>query len=80
MNGLAYHIRRSVETLRAAVGEAPFTLRRLNRPQPKSPGEADGAAPDSVTITVSIGVAEPGETNLRPERVIDAADAALYRA
>lgn len=69
-----------VEALRAAVAEDRFTLRRPDRPPPKSSGEANGAAPDSVTITISIGVAESTETNVTPERVIDAADAALYRA
>lgn len=35
---------------------------------------------DHLSVTVSIGVAEPGTRNRQPEQVIQAADQALYRA
>ena len=36
--------------------------------------------PDGLSVTVSIGVAEPGTRYRQPEQVINAADQALYRA
>ena len=36
--------------------------------------------PDHLSVTVSIGVSEPGTRNRQPEQVIQAADQALYRA
>jgi diguanylate cyclase (GGDEF)-like protein len=35
---------------------------------------------DRLSVTVSIGVAEPSTRNRQPEQVIQAADQALYRA
>jgi diguanylate cyclase (GGDEF)-like protein len=43
-------------------------------PQPASP------SPDHLSVTVSIGVAEPSTRNRQPEQVIQSADQALYRA
>jgi len=37
-------------------------------------------APDPLSVTVSIGVAEPSTRNRQPEQVIQSADQALYRA
>ncbi len=37
-------------------------------------------SPDRLSVTVSIGVAEPSTRNRKPEQVIQAADQALYRA
>ena len=37
-------------------------------------------APDRLSVTVSIGVAEPSTRNRQPEQVIQSADQALYRA
>ena len=37
-------------------------------------------SPDRLSVTVSIGVAEPSTRNRQPEQVIQAADQALYRA
>ena len=50
------------------AGKEKDRLRRSNQP------------PDRLSVTVSIGVAEPGTRNRRPEQVIQAADQALYRA
>jgi diguanylate cyclase (GGDEF)-like protein len=41
---------------------------------------ASNSLPDHLSVTVSIGVAEPGTRNRQPEQVIQAADQALYRA
>src|SRR5713226_5308627 len=43
-------------------------------PQPAS------QSPDHLSVTVSIGVAEPSTRNRQPEQVIQSADQALYRA
>ncbi len=74
-----------VESLRAAVAGTQFTLRRPDRPRekPASPPASEPANPGAkpvVTITISIGVAEPSRRHSTPELVLDAADAALYRA
>jgi len=47
-------------------------------PQTASP-ETD-RLPDRLSVTVSIGVAEPSTRNRQPEQVIQSADQALYRA
>ncbi|MGH9816784.1 MAG: diguanylate cyclase [Candidatus Acidiferrales bacterium] len=73
-----------VESLRAAIAESNFTLRRPDRPA-KKPDQAPEPEPDpdpknSVSITVSVGVAAPSKRHSTPELVLDAADNALYRA
>jgi GGDEF domain-containing protein len=74
-----------VESLRTAVADTQFTLRRPDRPREK-PASAPVAEPNNpatklvVTITISIGVAEPSHRHSTPELVLDAADAALYCA
>jgi diguanylate cyclase (GGDEF)-like protein len=45
--------------------------------QPRLP---ENHQPDHLSVTVSIGVAEPSTRNRQPEQVIQAADQALYRA
>jgi len=44
------------------------------------PGTSRQIAKDELSVTVSIGVAEPARTNQEVEQVIQAADKALYRA
>jgi len=69
-----------LETLRRRIGDSPFTLRAPGRPRRKPKGPTDDARPRRrVGVTVSIGAAE-GSDREPPERVIKAADAALYRA
>lgn len=70
-----------LEVLRKAVGTARFTLRSPSRPtrKPKRPRPNDSAGED-VSITISIGVAEPTDENMETEDVLAAADQALYRA
>ena len=70
-----------VEDLREAIEESTFTLRGHDRPKirPEKPVRATGGR-RTISITVSIGVAEPDEGGADPEDVIRAADQALYRA
>ena len=70
-----------VEDLREAIEESTFTLRGHDRPKirPEKPVRATGSR-RTISITVSIGVAEPDEGGADPEDVIRAADQALYRA
>ena len=72
------------EAVRKAVADARFVLRGPDRPARKpfrirtarQPNEAS----QSVGITISIGIAERSRRHSTPELVLDAADAALYRA
>ena len=70
-----------LEVLRKAVKTSRFTLRGPSRPtrKPKRPRPDDSARED-VSITISIGAAEPTEENIDTEDVLAAADQALYRA
>jgi diguanylate cyclase (GGDEF)-like protein len=70
-----------LESLRKAVQATGFTLRSPDRPRrrPKTlPPAEDGR--QRVSVTVSIGVAQPGRDTTAPEAVVRAADRALYRA
>ncbi|MDA2914670.1 diguanylate cyclase, partial [Acidobacteriia bacterium AH_259_A11_L15] len=49
------------------------------RRKPKKPRRAS-ASPNQVSVTVSMGVAEPDARHTTPQEVIQAADQALYRA
>jgi diguanylate cyclase (GGDEF)-like protein len=46
----------------------------------KTTAASPSQSPDRLSVTVSIGVAEPSTRNRQPEQVIQAADQALYRA
>jgi diguanylate cyclase (GGDEF)-like protein len=67
-----------VESLRSTIAEAGFVLRGPDGPERK-PGPSPGAS-RRVDISVSIGIAERSKRHSTPELVLDAADAALYRA
>ncbi|MGH9792337.1 MAG: diguanylate cyclase [Candidatus Acidiferrales bacterium] len=69
-----------VESLRAAIAESNFTLRRPDRPAKKPEQKPEPDPKNSVSITVSVGVAAPSKRHSTPELVLDAADNALYRA
>jgi len=82
-----------LESLRAIIERSHFKLRRFERRTTLRPGEADrrksskkkiaafmSQQPDQLSVTVSVGVAEPSTRNRQPEQVIQAADQALYRA
>jgi len=70
-----------LQEVRKAVEETSFTIRGRGRPRkkPESPRNTR-ATRRSVTITVSIGVAERNGRQHSPDLVVKAADKALYRA
>jgi diguanylate cyclase (GGDEF)-like protein len=55
-------------------------LRRPRRPEKKPEHAPEPGPHKSVTITISIGVAENSKKLSTPELVLEAADGALYRA
>jgi len=70
-----------LDLLRATIEDTRFALRGPGRPRKKpGKGRAGSGSAKTVAVTVSIGVAEPGERAATPEAVIKAADKALYRA
>jgi diguanylate cyclase (GGDEF)-like protein len=70
-----------IEDLRETIEASTFIVRGRNRPKlrPKPPARSSRGR-GRVVITVSIGVAEPGDPGVAPEEVIRAADQALYQA
>jgi diguanylate cyclase (GGDEF)-like protein len=69
-----------LETLRQAVAGAQFGLRGKKRPKKTPKKRIRSTSPRTVSVTISIGAAEPGRTLTRPDEVIKAADQALYKA
>jgi diguanylate cyclase (GGDEF)-like protein len=68
--------RRKSKKKKAVIG-----LRRDGRIRPSSGSQPRAnQQPDHLSVTVSIGVAEPSTRYRQPEQVIQAADQALYRA
>lgn len=73
----------SLEKLRASVEAYRMALRGEDRPQDKEEGakrRAGARAPQTVSVTVSIGAASPGKKAGQPAEVLKLADEALYRA
>ena len=70
-----------LEATRQEIEDARFKLRAADRPKktPKEP-KRTGRRGKRVSVTVSMGVAEPTKKNWTPLEVIEAADQALYRA
>ncbi len=69
-----------LEALRTGIAASAFTIRGRRRPRKRPERPRAAAGRTDVTITVSIGVAEAGREHSTPEQVLEAADAALYRA
>ena len=73
-----------VEAVRKAVAETRFVLRGADRAASRfyrrRAADPSATARTSVGITISIGLAERSHRHSTPELVLDAADAALYRA
>lgn len=83
-----------LDMLRQAIQNSAFQIRgserrsetRAGDPDRRKLGKKKTAAagvqqpPGELSVTVSIGVAEPSTRNRQPEQVIHAADQALYRA
>ncbi len=61
---------------RTGTGESDRRRHAKKKPAAASPNQQ----PDRLSVTVSIGVAEPSTRYRQPEQVIQAADQALYRA
>ena len=71
------------EAVRKTIADAGFVLRGPDRPARKPLKKTDaGQTRPKITIgiTISIGLAERSQRHSTPELVLDAADAALYRA
>lgn len=72
-----------LEGLRKGVAAHRLAIRGPSRPVTTEPGLAQrgtGAVGQSVSVTISIGVAQRDERNTTPAEVLLAADRALYRA
>jgi diguanylate cyclase (GGDEF)-like protein len=72
---------RTGESDRRKSAKKKASLRRDSRPRLSSGAKLRAnEQPDHLSVTVSIGVAEPSTRYRQPEQVIQAADQALYRA
>jgi diguanylate cyclase (GGDEF)-like protein len=70
-----------LENLRQSIEASQFALRGKNRPKkPPKKLKKIKAQPKTVSVTISIGVAEPDKNHSRPVSVMKVADQALYRA
>ena len=72
-----------LEQLRRAIADYRMTLRGEDRPKDEERGKSRRSGSRNsgeVSVTVSIGVAEPGERHKTPRDVLKAADEALYKA
>jgi len=76
----AIEARPFVESLREAIAASGFRLRGPRDPDKKAEHVPEPGPAKSVTITISIGVAENSKKLSTPELVLEAADGALYRA
>ena len=69
-----------LEELRETVETSHFTMRRRFRPRIKPRADKARKSRATITVTVSIGVAERNHKHATPDQVVQAADKALYRA
>jgi len=69
-----------LDELRRRIAARGFAVRSSDRPAKKPRKKRPAGSKKKVSVTVSIGVAEPGPGRSRPEAVVAAADKALYRA
>ncbi len=77
------HVLSSLEELRASIASYRFAIRGPNRPTPSRAGKKNrygGGCDSTISVTVSIGVAESVDGKARPREIIVAADTELYRA
>jgi diguanylate cyclase (GGDEF)-like protein len=77
------HATRHLESIRASIERYKMAVRGGDRP--KNPDDTaslrlNKPAQKTLSVTVSIGVAEPGDAHRTPTQVLKAADEALYRA
>ncbi len=76
VEGSPFHLRAGGDRRKASRELDRRTAARRNKKRPVLLSQAE---PESVTVTVSIGIAE-SQPKLRPEDVIEQADQALYKA
>ncbi len=70
-----------LEELRGTIEDTTFTVRGRRRPRGKpKDGKRKSPGRKKLTVTVSIGVAERTGNHTTPEKVLKAADEALYKA
>lgn len=72
-----------LERIRETIAECQLAIRSAERPKNDKDGKSRRGTKTerpTVSVTVSIGVAERGEDALTPKDVLNAADRALYRA
>ncbi len=74
------HIKPFLENLRQNIAQAKFRIRRRLRPKNAPKKKRRIKNPRAVSVTVSIGAAEPNRNYGKPDEVLKAADKALYRA
>ena len=74
---------RALETIRASIEGYRMAVRGADRPKQADEGarrRGDRSPEKALSVTVSIGVAEPSDQHATPRAVLRAADEALYRA
>ena len=70
-----------LDALRTTIEGARFTLRGRWRPRKKPTTDQAGRLPrKELSVTVSMGAAEPSDRRVNPAQIAIAADRALYRA
>jgi len=77
------HVIACMEELRATIAEYRFAIRGPNRsdhPRNGKKNRYSGGADTSISVTVSIGVAESVDGKASPREIVVAADTELYRA
>ena len=72
--------REHLELLRRTIESSPFTLRASDRPRIRPESPPVPGPRERLSVTVSIGIAASSERTRKPDAVVQAADAALYRA
>jgi diguanylate cyclase (GGDEF)-like protein len=74
---------RALEAIRGSIEAYRMAVRGADRPKQPQEGakrRGEGSVEKVLSVTVSIGVAEPSDVRATPRAVLKAADEALYRA
>jgi GGDEF domain-containing protein len=77
------HVLACMEKLRASIASYRFVIRGPERPEPYRDARKNrygGGTDSTISVTVSIGVAESVDGKVSPREIIVAADVELYRA
>jgi diguanylate cyclase (GGDEF)-like protein len=69
-----------MESVRQAIADTDFVVGRGRRRSRRSTQRGGGEKRQTVTVTISIGIADKSVRHSTPDLVLDAADAALYDA